>query len=45
MRGVAYALMAFGVLMIGALAPASADCYGNCNGYQEDRPLIRRMSR
>ena len=35
MRGVAYALMAFGVLMIGALTPASADCYGNCNGYQE----------
>ena len=35
MRRVAYALTASVALMIGALTPASAGCYGECNGYQE----------
>ena len=32
MRRVAYALMASGVLMLGALTSAFAGCYGECNG-------------
>lgn len=35
MRGVAYALTASVALVFGALTPASAGCYGECNGYQE----------
>ena len=37
MRRVAYALAASVALMVGALAPASAGCYGECNGYQDYR--------
>ena len=37
MRGVAYALMASVALMFGALTSASAGCYGDCNGYQDNR--------
>ena len=32
MRRVAYALMAAGALMLGALTSASADCYNDCDG-------------
>ena len=35
MRRVAYALTASVALVFGALTPASAGCYGECNGYQE----------
>src|SRR5882757_8501914 len=37
MRRVASVLMACGALMIGALTSASAGCYGECNGYQDNR--------
>jgi hypothetical protein len=37
MRGVAYALTASAALMFGALSSASAGCYGECNGYQDNR--------
>jgi hypothetical protein len=37
MRGVAYALTASVVLMLGALTSASAGCYGDCTGYQDNR--------
>ena len=41
MRRVAYALLGFGMLAFGALmpAPASADCYWNCD--REYRPIPR----
>lgn len=35
MRGVLYALAASVALMVGALTPASAGCYGECNGYRD----------
>ena len=37
MRGVAYALTASVALVCGALTSASAGCYGECNGYQDNR--------
>ena len=37
MRGVAYALTTSVALMLGALTSASAGCYGDCNGYQDNR--------
>ena len=37
MRGVAYALTASAALAFGALSSASAGCYGECNGYQDNR--------
>jgi hypothetical protein len=37
MRGVAYALTASVALVFGALTSASAGCYGECNGYQDNR--------
>ena len=37
MRGVAYALTASVALLFGALTSASAGCYGECNGYQDNR--------
>src|ERR1051326_6080606 len=37
MRGVAYALTASLALMVGVLTQASAGCYGECNGYKENR--------
>jgi len=37
MRGVAYALTASLALMVSVLTQASAGCYGECNGYQDNR--------
>src|SRR5689334_4752540 len=37
MRGVAYALTTSVALMLGALTQASAGCYGDCTGYQDNR--------
>src|SRR5947209_1270988 len=37
MRGVAYALMLSVALMFGVLTSASAGCYGDCTGYQDNR--------
>ena len=37
MRGVAYALMTSLALVLGAMTQASAGCYGECNGYQDNR--------
>src|SRR5471030_3128849 len=37
MRGVAYALTTSVALMLGALTSASAGCYGDCTGYQDNR--------
>src|SRR4051794_6853396 len=36
MRGVAYTLLSV-ALMFGALTSASAGCYGDCTGYQDNR--------
>jgi len=36
MKGVAYAFAAL-VALFGALTQASAGCYGECNGYQDNR--------
>ena len=43
MRGVAYALTASVALMVGALTSASAGCYGECNGYQDNRGIGRQQ--
>ena len=39
MRGVAYALTASLALMVSVLTQASAGCYGECNGYQDNRSV------
>ena len=42
MRRVACALTASIALMFGALTSASAGCYGECNGYQDDYGALWR---
>jgi hypothetical protein len=54
MRKVAYALFAFAALTLHAPSPASAGCYGECNGYRDyggdnydrydERPTYRSSS-